>query len=67
MIFYDLSLCHIKTSYYLLNKDKLLENKDRYQKGCSKEQAAEYYLNNREVLRKVQEINRNACLKKKKK
>ena len=45
-------LVHIKMKCYQLNKDKLSEKaKDRYHHGGGKEKAAEYYLNNREVLK----------------
>ena len=38
--------------YYQLNKDKLLEKaKNRYHNGGTKEKTAEYYKDNKEVLK----------------
>ena len=46
-------------SYYQLNREKLLQKaKDRYHNGGGKEKAAEYYADNKEVLR---ENVKNKC------
>ena len=50
-------------SYYLFNRQEILEKaKERY----SKEKAAEYYLQNKEVIKKKHEIVIRTCQKKKK-
>ena len=54
-------------SYYWFNKNELLQKaKDRYHNGGGKEKAAEFYLENRGVLKKCKE-SIEACQKKKKK
>ena len=50
-------------SYNGFNKKEILQKaKDRY----SKEKAAEYYLQNKEVIKKGQRIDTKTCQKKKK-
>ena len=50
-------------SYYLFNRQEILEKaKKRY----SKEKAAEYYLQNKEVIKKEQKIVIRTCQRKKK-
>ena len=50
-------------SYYWFNKKEILQNaKERY----SKEKAAEYYLQNKEAIKKSQRIDTKTCQKKKK-
>ena len=56
MIYYDFFsltiLVHIKLSHYWFNRRELLQKaKDRYHNGGGKEEAAEYYLKTREVLK----------------
>ena len=42
---------HIKMSYYWFNRQELLQKaKDKYHSCGGKEKAAEYYLDNKEVL-----------------
>ena len=49
-------------SYYQFNRQEILQKaKERY----SKEKAAEYYLQNKEALKKMQEIIIETCQKKK--
>ena len=51
-------------SYYLFNRQEILQKaKKRY----SKEKAAEYYLQNKEVIKKKQGTVIRTCQKKKKK
>ena len=50
-------------SYYWFNRKEILQKaKERY----SKEKAAEYYLQNKEVIKKGQRIDTKTCQKKKK-
>ena len=40
-------------SYYCFNREELLQKtKDKYHNCCDKEKAAEYYITNKEVLKK---------------
>ena len=49
--------------YYQLNRQEILQKaKERY----SKEKTAEYYLKNKETIKKSQKINTKTCHKKKK-
>ena len=50
-------------SYYHFNRQEILQKaKDSY----SKKKAAEYYLKNKEAIKKSQRINTKTCQKKKK-
>ena len=50
-------------SYYWFNRKEILQKvKERY----SKEKAAEYYLQNKEAIKKSQRIDTKTCQKKKK-
>ena len=50
-------------SYYWFNRKEILQKvKERY----SKEKAAEYYLQNKEAIKKSQKIDTKTCQKKKK-
>ena len=49
-------------SYYLFNRQEILQ---KAKKTYSKKKAAEYYLQNKEALRKRQEIVIETCQKKK--
>ena len=50
-------------SYYWFNRQEILQKaKERY----SKEKAAEYYLQNKEAIKKSQRIDTKTCQKKKK-
>ena len=50
-------------SYYWFNRQEILQKaKERY----SKEKAAEYYLKNKEAIKKIQEIVIKTCHQKKK-
>ena len=49
-------------SYYLFNRQEILQ---KAKKTYSKEKAAEYYLQNNEVIKKRQEIDIETCQKKK--
>ena len=49
-------------SYYLFNRQEILQ---KAKKTYSKEKAAEYYLQNNEVIKKRQEIVIETCQKKK--
>ena len=43
---------HEKLSYYFFNREELLHKaKDRYHNGGGKVKAAEYYIENKEVLK----------------
>ena len=52
---------HIKTSYYWFNRQELLKKaKCKYHNGGGKEEAAEYYIANKDVLEeKARNKNRN--------
>ena len=55
-------------SYYWFNKKELISKSiGRYHNGGGKEKAAEYYLKNRRVLKKMQIIRIKPCKRKKKK
>ena len=52
----------MKMSYYKFNREEILQKaKDRY----SKEKAPEYYLKNKEAIKKSQRMNIKTCQKKK--
>ena len=50
-------------SYYWFNRKKILQ---KAKERCYKEKAAEYYLDNKQAIKKSQEIDTKTCQKKKK-
>ena len=55
-------------SHYWFNRQILVQKaKDRYHNCGVKERAAEYYIDNKDALKKVQIISIETCQKKKKK
>ena len=64
----DLFFVDIKMSYYLFNRQELLqEAKDKYHHGDGEKEAAEYYIVNKDVFKKIQKISVETYQKKKKK
>ena len=52
IIYFDLFLYQLKLSYYLFNRQELLQKaKDRYHNCSGKEKAAEYYIANKAALK----------------
>ena len=55
-------------SYDWFNREEVLQKAEEKYHNCGgKEKAAEYYIANKDVFRKRQEINTETCQKKKKK
>ena len=64
MICYDLFFLHIKVNYFFNWQELLQKAKDRYYNCGGKEKAAEYYIENKEVLKENAKIIIETCQKK---
>ena len=70
VIYYDFlsstSFVNVKISYYWFNRRELLE-KDTYHNRGGTEKTSEYYMANKDVIKKKQIVSTETCQKKKKK
>ena len=67
LLSFSFIVLHIKMSCYWFNEKQLQQKAgNKYHNGGGKEKAAEYYLKNRKIKKKMQ-ISIKACQKKKKK